>query len=326
MKQTPCSTANGFWGYCTNQDDQDSPCTSSEPSADCLENELCCVKPCKTNTGEEGTCNSACENKVQTTCLLDSGVVPCGECIDGASWCCVEVCLAPPSDPVSDPALSAGPPVSDSAFGVDPALSAGPVSVPASTPASGDHVVPGGNGVISRGPGFTPAVLAFMDLIASHEVTHYLDAGSYYKNNGVRGSKGSFTDQDIQDGGGFPATAVTPKHKFNVGRYQFNRNDFNDCVKNTASHPDHGHTITEYNPQQQDWMCLWKLSRRDVLPLLTDNVDDESLKNAIRNAGHEWASLPESVLHQVQEGYTIDDAVHIFRTRLAYYQDPATPM
>jgi hypothetical protein len=94
-------------------------------------------------------------------------------------------------------------------------------------------------------------------------------------------------------------------------------------VKATKKRPDHGHKITNYYPQHQDWMCLWKLKIRKVLSHLTSPVSDEELRLAILAAGREWSSLPETIHHDTSywadRGYSMADAIAYFRLRLAHF-------
>jgi peptidoglycan hydrolase-like protein with peptidoglycan-binding domain len=172
-------------------------------------------------------------------------------------------------------------------------------SGPTSTVATGD-------GVVSRGGEFTPERRAFLDLIAWKEVPHSLAATSYMENNGVRGSTGRFTAADVEAGGGFPASAGS---SFNVGRYQFNRGDWND-----AKHADP--SIKGYSPADQDKVALHKLHDRHVIEAL----DRGDLRTAIARGGHEWASLPGSPFGQVQKGYTVEQAIDYYNERLAHHR------
>jgi muramidase (phage lysozyme) len=157
----------------------------------------------------------------------------------------------------------------------------------------------GGNGIVSSGGVFTPVIRAFIDLIAWKEVPDSLALKSYSANN----FSGYFTDQDIADGGGFPKTAGTSQ---NVGRYQFNRGDWQDAKAANSA-------IKGYSPADQDLLCYYKLGVRNVLAPLAAN----DLSTAIKNAGKEWASLPGSPFGQVQVGYTESQAIAYYRDRLS---------
>ena len=176
-------------------------------------------------------------------------------------------------------------------------------AAPAPTSVAGVAVSGGGTGTVSSGSVFTPQVRAFMDLIAWKEVPDSLALTSYYENNGVRGSTGRFDDADIKAGGGFPASAG---RSFNVGRYQFNKGDW-ESAKTVYT------AIKGYSPADQDLVCYWKLGyRRCIEPLKAGD-----LRTAILNGGKEWASLPGSPYGQVQEGYSVEQAIAYYQQRLA---------
>jgi muramidase (phage lysozyme)/murein DD-endopeptidase MepM/ murein hydrolase activator NlpD len=164
----------------------------------------------------------------------------------------------------------------------------------------------GGNGIVSNGGVFTPVIRAFMDLIAWKEVPDSLALKSYYANN----FSGYFTDQDIADGGGFPKTAGTTQ---NVGRYQFNRGDWQDAKTDNPA-------IKGYSPAEQDLVCYYKLKVRNVLEPLATN----DLSLAIKRAGIEWASLPGSPYGQVQAGYSESSAIDYYRSRFSASSPTAT--
>jgi muramidase (phage lysozyme) len=164
----------------------------------------------------------------------------------------------------------------------------------------------GGNGIVSSGGVFTPVIRAFIDLIAWKEVPDSLALKSYNANN----FSGYFTDQDIADGGGFPKTAGTSQ---NVGRYQFNRGDWQDAKAANSA-------IKGYSPADQDLLCYYKLGVRNVLAPLAAN----DLSTAIKNAGKEWASLPGSPFGQVQAGYTESQAIAYYRDRLNVFSSSQT--
>lgn len=164
-------------------------------------------------------------------------------------------------------------------------------------------------GTVSTGGVFTPTIRAFLDLIAYKEVPSnvVLTLQGYYANNGIKGSQGFFDDADIESGNGFPKTAGT---KFNVGRYQFNRGDWEHAKKSNNQ-------IKGFSPKDQDLIAYFKLGYRKVLEPLAQN----NLSLAIKNAGKEWASLPGSPYGQVQAGYTEQQAIAYFKQRLDFYNN-----
>ena len=170
------------------------------------------------------------------------------------------------------------------------------------TPATSTAVTSINSGAVptARGASFTPEVLAFMNLIAQKEVPNPQDPSSYYSQN----EGGANWSQYGSDG--FPTDRTSGN---NVGRYQFNPQDWHDFQKTDP-------TATKYDPVTQDRMCLWKLQYRGVLaPLLAGDLQTSILK-----AGHEWASLPNSVLHQTQAGYTMQDAISYYNGFLAAFK------
>lgn len=176
-----------------------------------------------------------------------------------------------------------------------------------------------GNGIVSSGGEFTPPVQAFADLIAWKEVNDGLGLQGYYENNGVPGSTGHFNDADIQRGGGFPASAG---RSYNVGRYQFNREDWGDAKRANPK-------ITGYDPPNQDLVLLYKLKAQGVLPYILSG----DISTAINKAGTranaqgvvvsgEWASLPGST--QANHSYTMQQAIDYYNQRLAYYRQQSS--
>lgn len=164
----------------------------------------------------------------------------------------------------------------------------------------------GGNGIVSSGGMFVPELQAFADLIAFKEVPKPLELQGYYSRN----FSGYFPESETINQ--FPPSVG----RTNVGRYQFNRGDWEDAKKMFPS-------IKGYTPQEQDLVMVFKMKYRKALqPLLAGD-----LRGAIRKAGYEWASLPESVLGQVQAGYTMQDGINYYQQRLAYYKGttPVTP-
>lgn len=195
-----------------------------------------------------------------------------------------------------------------------PNLLAAPKQAATSTPdgSIGISALPAGGAqsgtFTTTNPPFTPEIRAFMDLIAYKEVHAdvVLSTKGYYSNNDVQGSNGFFTDADTSAGGGFPKSAGT---KYNVGRYQFNRGDWEESKKTYSQ-------IKGYSPAEQDLVCLWKLKYRGVLAPLTSG----DIATAINKGGKEWASLPGSPYGQVQAGYTAAQAIDYYRKRLAIYK------
>ena len=172
---------------------------------------------------------------------------------------------------------------------------------------SGVSVNATGQGVVSSGGVFTPEVQAYLDLIAHKEVHDGLGESGYYENNGVGSSKGHFSKQEAQQG--FPSSAG---RSYNVGRYQFNRGDWEDAKKANPA-------IRAYSPQDQDLVAYWKMNYRGVVaPLKAGDI-----KTAILKGGKEWASLPGSPYGQVQAGYSMEKAIAFYNQRLAYHKSKA---
>lgn len=159
------------------------------------------------------------------------------------------------------------------------------------------------NGIVTRGAGFTPQVLAFADLVALKEVGGYFQLGDekqYYVMLGGR----LVTKEETAKG--FPTSQGTKA----VGRYQFHLRDWVHYQK------DHPGTIKDFSPRSQDIMYLWKMKyRKAIEPLMAGNI-----REAITRAGKEWASLPGSPYGQVQKGWTYDQAIAYYYERLKYYQ------
>ena len=189
-----------------------------------------------------------------------------------------------------------------------PVLQVGANGATPATNATGSGIAAssGGGLPLARGTGFTPQVLAFMNLIASHEVPNSDAPNSYYAQNegGADWAESSFGSD------GFPTDRKTGS---NIGRYQFNPGDWHDFQRSDP-------TATKYNPVTQDKMCLWKMGVRGVLAPL--NAGD--IAGAIRAGGHEWASLPESVLHQTASGYTMQNGIDLYNKYLTGFHQ-ATP-
>lgn len=164
------------------------------------------------------------------------------------------------------------------------------------------------NGVVARGEKFTPEVLAFLDVIARHEVGGYYDfkfsEDWYYTQLGGA----LFTRAEAAKG--YPYSTGTKA----AGRYQFHRRDWDHFQK---VYPNR---VRDFTPQSQDIIALWKLEYRGALkPLLAGDI-----RTAISKAGKEWASLPGSPYGQVPEGWTESAAIAYYEQRRSYYRGSKT--
>lgn len=171
-----------------------------------------------------------------------------------------------------------------------------------------------GNGTVAKGAGFTPQVKAFLDTVAKRETDTPNGIRGYYQNNGVSGSKGQFTDADILQGGGFPASGKTA---FNVGRYQFNRGDWQEAKGKVPA-------IKGFSPLDQDLVAYSKImnNNRGGKELLAGDI-----VAALTKAGNEWASIPfissirpQNSISQIQPGTTKQEYLDYYKQRLAYHQ------
>lgn len=177
------------------------------------------------------------------------------------------------------------------------------------------EAVPGGSGeggvAVGADPEFTPEVKAFMDCIAYKEVHagQHLTRKGYFCNNGIQGSGGYFSEAEAA--AGYPVSAGT---KYNVGRYQFRKLDYDEFKAKDKR-------IKAYMPIDQDYLCLGKMKYREVMEPLKAGL----IREAIKRAGEEWASMPGSRYGQVQHGYTMEQAIAYYNQRLAYYKGGAQP-
>lgn len=175
---------------------------------------------------------------------------------------------------------------------------------------TGGQSAPSGKGIVSRGGGWAPEILALADAVAFKETPQPEALASYYYNNGIAGNMGSFTDLDIKAGGGFPASAGT---KYNVGRYQFNRGDWQEAKNNDKS-------ITGYSPEDQDKVFYYKA----FMKALGGRGGKEALAGNLaamqKQAGKEWASVPGSPYGQVQAGWTTDKFQAYYKQRLQFHK------
>lgn len=168
------------------------------------------------------------------------------------------------------------------------------------TPSTSSSAVP-----VSRGSGFTPQVLAFMDLIAHKESNDSETPQSYYSLNGL-----GFYDPALGLKG-FPN--ISGSSGGNVGRYQFSNRasigtEFDEFQRATGA--------KDYSPQSQDLMVIWRMKSNDRG---WNQLMGGDIRGAIKKAGFEWASLPGSPYNQVQEGYTVDQAIAYYNKRLALH-------
>lgn len=168
-------------------------------------------------------------------------------------------------------------------------------------------------GTVSKGGIFTPSVRAFLDTCAKRETSDPLGLVGYYQNNGLGSSQGQFTDLDIRAGGGFPKSAGTV---YNVGRYQFNRADWQDAVKA-------GYLKTGYSPKEQDLVALYKVQRQNKG---WKELQAGDISAAIYKARIEWASMPGSPYGQVQSGTSAKEFLDYYQTRLAVYEGRKAPL
>jgi muramidase (phage lysozyme) len=164
---------------------------------------------------------------------------------------------------------------------------------------------------VTSGAEFDAITLAALDTVAWKETATPNTIAAYYSNNGVGSSQGSFTDQDIIDGGGFPKSAGT---KYNVGRYQFNRGDWSDAKRSDSR-------IKGYSPKDQDLIALYKFQK---VNRGWKELRAGAIAEFLKKAGGEWASIPGSPYGQVQANVTTKQYLDYYQERLAFRQKGKT--
>lgn len=171
-------------------------------------------------------------------------------------------------------------------------------------PKVGNDTGKDGEGSVSSGTDYDAVTKAFLDTIIKREVSQPLSRQGYYSKNGT----GFFDDADIAAGGGFPASAGTSQ---NVGRYQVNREDWNDAVKA-------GVIKRAFDPATQDALAMYKLKNvnRGWKQLRAGDI-----VGALKQASNEWVSIPWNTKDgQVQPGTTKKEYIDYYQQRLAFHQ------
>jgi murein DD-endopeptidase MepM/ murein hydrolase activator NlpD len=159
----------------------------------------------------------------------------------------------------------------------------------------------GGAGVVSRGQGFTPNILAFLDLIAVREVGGYtngrIDRSWYFRRLGGQ----EFSEQEASQG--YPKSSGNKAS----GRYQIIPKTWGYINERNPG------KFNDFLPESQDRAAYWLLQQRKMVAPI--NAGD--IEAAIILGRNEWTSLPGAA--EQQSGWTLEKAKEYYKQRLTYY-------
>ena len=159
-------------------------------------------------------------------------------------------------------------------------------------------------GVASRGEGFTPNVLAFMDVLAEKEVGGYTGVGRYY----IRLGGGTFTEREATNG--FPPSSGDRPS----GRYQFKRSTFQEIQSRFPG------KFTNFLPETQDRAVIAYMSYHPRLKVSLAALQAGDFERAVRFANGVWTSLPEGR----ESNFPMAEAKALWEQRVRFYAGSTT--
>lgn len=161
----------------------------------------------------------------------------------------------------------------------------------------------------SKGWG-SPEQHAFADMVAWKETQAAKD-GDFPKSYLARNGIGDMPASAIAPGAGFPPPQPGGG---NVGRYQFNKGDWQDAVKAGYA--------KDYTPEDQDGIARYKFDKLDRGGKELAAGDFEAARE---KANNEWKSVPGKDMSQIQPGTTKREYYLYYKTQLAKYKGAEIP-
>ena len=189
--------------------------------------------------------------------------------------------------------------------------SCGCIGSGSSVVAGSGKVDPNAVGTSSQSEQFTPEVRAMLDTIALEENPNSLDRSAYFRASNKEEGEKTFSEAEAL--AGFPEVFKSTSDGDNpkYGRYNFYKSDYDEAKRNDTIN---GKTITNFMPENQDKIALYKLRVRRVLGALVKN----DLKGAFNAASYEWSTIVKDG-QTSPTGRTMQKQLDYYKIRLDYY-------